>query len=133
MAGLLAVSPRHLPPNLPIPTWLDDLDGGEDFWRMGTNLRPSCRRQDQDGNSTVFEVLLITQILIGGDQKFEGGIFSGEKQIAIVQGRPSLLKGSLHRMPDEQAPQRQRRSLVKENSHRSRGAAGQAPTRLSPA
>jgi hypothetical protein len=69
-------SAPRLPSNLPLFARHDDFDGGNDFWRMGANLRPPRRRQNQDGNSTAFQVLLIAQVLVGSDKNVEGVAFS---------------------------------------------------------
>jgi hypothetical protein len=48
-----------------------DIDGGANRWQMTSDDAPAMRRQDDDGDASLLEILLIREILVGGDKYLE--------------------------------------------------------------
>ena len=49
---------------------------------MDLNHRPTSGRQHENGNTTIADVLLSAQILVGGDEYIKGG-FGGVEKLTI--------------------------------------------------
>jgi len=56
------------------------------------NPPPICCRQNQNRYSPVFEVLLVAQILIGGDDSFKASRFGSQKEIAVLKRIPATFE-----------------------------------------
>jgi len=54
------------------------------------------RVQDNQGDSSTLEVLLFCDVLVGGQQDIEPGVFSQSQQVAVRRSRPAILAGSDH-------------------------------------
>lgn len=67
--------------------------------------------------------MLITEILIGGDEQVEPGGFRRGKQVTIGELRPAALPGGGDFMSGERAPQGHGCALIKKKSASSRGEA----------
>src|ERR1700731_1067699 len=83
---------------------------------MRLQFDPACVRQDQDRYGTAREVLLISQLLVRGQQQVES-LFGFREQFAVGDLRPSHFKCGDDIVTVEKASQRNRRSLIEENAH----------------
>jgi len=59
---------------------------------MGSQLRPLLVSKNHYSNLASRKILLITQVLIGGQQDFESGRFGSCQQLAVPQRAPALLR-----------------------------------------
>jgi hypothetical protein len=55
------------------------------------------------------KVLPITYVFVGGQKELEPGLFRCDKQLAVLEFVPALLKSGAHRVPLEIRPDRHRR------------------------
>ena len=81
------------------------------------NARPACCRKNDDGNSSGSEVLLVLEIGVGGNKYLESVRFRRAQQVAILQRGPTKLISGGDTMTCERMPQRNRGSLVKQDTH----------------
>src|SRR6266436_1054384 len=73
-----------------------------------------CRfRKDEDSKTAPAQVLLIMNVLVGGDESVKGCI-GHTKQIPILQFRPPHLSGGFDLVRCQVAPQRSGGALVEE-------------------
>lgn len=61
-----------------------------------SNARPRCRFQDNDRNFVVFEVLLVSKILIRRDQGIVSIPFGGFDESSVCELRPTFFRGGIH-------------------------------------
>src|SRR5206468_7771608 len=94
---------------------------GGDFRKVKLNHRPTRRRQDQNREASASQVLLVAQVLIGGDERVESR-FRCIEQVAIFEFGPPHFVGGGSRMARQRVAQGHGRTLVKENLHWRRGA-----------
>ena len=73
-----------------------------------------CEEYD-NGELTTGEILLIAQVLIGGDDGCKTGGFRRAEQFAILKRAPALLEGRDDLVTVERAPQRDGCALDKED------------------
>ena len=81
------------------------------------NARPTRCRENNDSNSPGCKVLLIPEIGVGGNKYLEPLLFGRTQQLTILQSSPAKLISSEDTVIRERLPQRNRCSLVKQNSH----------------
>jgi hypothetical protein len=86
------------------------------LWERELNCWPACGRQNQDGETSGTQVLLIAQVLIGGNEDIESR-FGGPKQVPIFERSPAHLVRGRNSMSRQCVAQRCGRSLVEKNSH----------------
>jgi hypothetical protein len=75
---------------------------------------PARRRQNENRQASVAEVLLVPKVLVGRDQRVKG-CFCDLEQSIILQCGPTHLKRSGDRVTGEGSAQRDRGSLVEEH------------------
>jgi hypothetical protein len=83
------------------------------------DCRPTRGRQNQDGQLSDLEVLLILQVLVGGNEHIESS-FCSSQEIPVTQVRPSHLERSGDGMTGQDLAQGGRGALIKEDSQRVR-------------
>lgn len=92
------------------------------FGKSGENLRhqrtncldrigESCQHHNSD--SATFQVLLVQQILIRGDEALEASGFCARKKFAVLKGGPSLILHRSYFVTSEVVPESLREGLVK--------------------
>jgi len=91
-----------------------------DLRQMKLDHRPACSRENQNSETSRTKVLLIAQVLIGGDEGIECRLGCAEK-VAVFKFGPSHFVGGGNAVTRQQAAQGRRRSLVEENLHGRRG------------
>lgn len=94
---------------------------GGDAVSMRSNQAPIGRRQGDDRQPAAGQVLLMPQILIRCDEAVDAVCLGRIEQITITQQLPATFKSGFDVMIAEELPQRNRRTLVEENAHRSSG------------
>jgi hypothetical protein len=62
--------------------------------------RPLRRAEDDKGEASVGEVLLVTHVFIGGDKDIETGCFSRVEQVTIAESIPTAIFGFRDRVTD---------------------------------
>ena len=90
------------------------IDRRGDLRQVKLNHGPTRRRQHQNREASASQVLLVAQVLIGGDQGIEGGFCCAEK-VAIFEGCPAHLVGGGNVVARQRVAQGRGRSQVKEN------------------
>lgn len=78
---------------------------------------PAGGGKDEDSQPASCEVLLIPQVLIGGQEDLEPFSLSGRDQRPVLQRAPAQLEGGFNGVSDQRVAQRRRRTLVEENAH----------------
>jgi len=81
--------------------------------------RPVIRREHQQGNSTPLKVLLIPDILIGGNEYFEAVFLGMADQFTVFHPVPAHLLGGFDFVNCQEIPKRTRHAFVGENPHAS--------------
>jgi hypothetical protein len=81
------------------------------------NMWPLLLAENHNGDLSIRKVLLITNVLVGGQKELEPGLFRCDKQLAVLEFVPALLKSGAHSVPSEIRPDRHGRCLIEENSH----------------
>ena len=89
-----------------------------DFW-------PTRGGQNQNGNFSSGEILLVLKIFVGRDEQVKFRLGFAE-QVAVAQIRPAFFKGSGDGVFGECAAERSGRSLVEKNFHATTSARDQA-------
>jgi hypothetical protein len=79
---------------------------------MWPKVWPLLQSQNHDRNLSAREVLLITYVLVGGQQHVEAIRFCGGEQFAILERAPALLCGGEHVMTSKVRANRHRCRLV---------------------
>jgi len=77
---------------------------------------PRRLRKHEDCKAPPAQVLLLTNVLVGGDHRVKG-CCGHPQQITILQFRPTHLSARLHFVSCQGAPQRSGSALVEEDSH----------------
>ena len=72
---------------------------------------------DDDSNVALFEILLVTKVLVGGEKDFLAFLLGDPEQIAVSQAVPSEVGGHADLMRSQVALDGKRRSLIKENPY----------------
>lgn len=93
---------------------------------MQSKLRPTRGPEDYDRDLPAVEVLLIAEILVGGDQKLKSHRLSHLNELAVLQLTPTTLERRLDDVPVERAAKRGRRPLIEEELQIASGPNGQA-------
>ncbi|MEI7730216.1 MAG: hypothetical protein WCO56_11630 [Verrucomicrobiota bacterium] len=75
----------------------------------------------QDSDAPSGQILLVTDILIAGDEKIELG-FSQPDEIAIFEATPATLLGGTALVISEQLMHRPRHTFIQQNPHAGVGA-----------
>lgn len=81
------------------------------------NARPTCCRENNDSNLPGCKVLLIPKISVGGNKYLEPLLFGRTQQLTVLQSSPAKFICSKDTVTRESLPQRNRCSLVKQDSH----------------
>ena len=81
------------------------------------DLWPTCCPEHDDRNATACKVLLIPEILIGGDKNFVPFGFCRGDEFTVHQGRPTTFVRRCDLMACERTPQGGRGSVIKEDPH----------------
>src|SRR5258708_26025187 len=103
----------------------DEVAGTERIYRSGNlrkmslNLRPTCRRQYQNREASASQVLLVAQVLVGGDEDSEIR-FRCAKKAAVFEFVPTHFVGRGNSVACQSVAQGRGRSLVEEDLHRCR-------------
>ena len=92
--------------------WAYLVDNGSDVVNSQLNTWPRGRKQDNDRELFADAILLVTKILVRGNQKSVATLFRSFKQHAIVQVGQSSLEGRIGRMPREMSAEGHRRALI---------------------
>jgi hypothetical protein len=83
---------------------------------MLLDFRPVGGWQNKDGQLSASEVLLVTEVLVSCQEQVKLRL-SRSQQITIGQGRPPQFIGGRNSVSGKVSPQRDRSSLIKEDSH----------------
>ena len=78
---------------------------------------PFLAGQSQDGDFPASDVLLVTEVLVAGDECIELCILSGFEQHAILQAIPSEISGSADIMTRQMKAQSVGQILVEQHLH----------------
>lgn len=79
--------------------------GGDNLGQMVTQNRKLDRREGNDSDTPVCEILLMVERRIAGEQDFDASLFSGFEQFAICQAGPSKEGNCESLMRSEQVAQ----------------------------
>ena len=63
-------------------------------------------------NGPAGHVLLVPQVLVGGQEDFKGRVLGHGQQVAVLQRVPVLLRGRAHCVADEKFANRDRGGLI---------------------
>ena len=107
-----------LPTEFVVATGLNRGNGRDDLLRVAPNLRPAGRRQHDDRHSAIGELLLMAQILVGGDQNVKRRAFRSRQQLPVAHRRPPTLVCRTDGVSGQRVPQRDGRALVEQDRHR---------------
>lgn len=88
------------------------IDGSDDKLRGELDARPARRAENDDGNGSRSEVLLVLELRVSGDQNLEPLRLGRGEQLAVVERGPAQLIGSDHFVPRQQVAQRRGRTLI---------------------
>ncbi len=83
----------------------------------GPKSRPVIGAQDDQGNTPVFETLLVFNALIGGDHDFKAKHLGCCDQIAVSQNGPALRRRALDLVPLDELSQTYRDIVVEQDLH----------------
>jgi hypothetical protein len=78
---------------------------------------PTGCKQNNDGNAAASEVLLVLEVLVGGDKNFKARLLCCGDEITVLELRPTLLVRCHYLMVNQRLAQRRWRALIKENLH----------------
>ena len=106
-------------------TGLDRGNGCQNLGGGGLNAAEFVGGKFQDGDAPAREVLLIADVLVGGDEQVELG-FGQAQQVAVLDAAPASLLGRRSFMAGEQLVHRPGDALVQKDSH---AAAGESSAR----
>lgn len=81
------------------------------------NPRPICCRQNQNRYSPVFEVLLVAQVLIGGDDSLKTSRFSSQEKIAVLLFLPATFERGRDLVIVQGVAKRGWRTLIEQDPH----------------
>ena len=84
---------------------------------MALNARPARGQQDDDRQLSIGQALLVAKILIGGHQHVETRSLSLTQQLSVLELTPTQFVGGSNVMFSDVCPQRDRRALIKEDTH----------------
>jgi hypothetical protein len=76
--------------------WRSGINGLINCRRSLSNARPTSGRQHDDGNSPPSEVVLIAEVLVGGDKNLKALQLCHGQQLAVRQSTPTRLKSGFH-------------------------------------
>lgn len=82
-----------------------------------TDSRPARCAQYDDRDAPRGQILLILQVLVGGDHHFKSGVLSCLQQCSVSQRRPPALVGGLYGMQREPTTERRRSALIEQDTH----------------
>ena len=82
-----------------------------------TDTRPARCAQYDDRDAPRGQILLILQVLVGGDHHFESGVIGCLQQCSVSERRPSALVGSLYSMQQQSTAERRRGALIEQDTH----------------
>jgi hypothetical protein len=102
-------------------------DRGSNLGELFPHNSPVIGTQHQQGDAAARHVLLLTDFLIGRDEKIEIRLFCGRQQSPVLQTGPSLKACSDDGVAGvDQEPQFLGRTLIQDNLHAARvGSAGE--------
>lgn len=106
--------------NFNITAWRGGIDGFSHTCHRSFHARPTGGGQYDDGDFSTCKVLLISKILVGGDQNRKAVLFGLLQQLTIFQMVPAQLEGRSDLVGGEVFTKRNRRALVEKNAHSSR-------------
>lgn len=101
-----------------------DQGPGADFFQ--STLHVLCTRlyyapirgqQHDDGDCSKCQVLLVTEVLVRGQQDFLPAQFGGTQKVPVFEYRPTFLIYGIHAVAFQVSSERSRRSLVKQDFH----------------
>jgi hypothetical protein len=81
------------------------------------DAEPACRANDNNRDPARREVLLLSQVLVGGNKNFEAGGLSFLQQFAVRQRAPLKLGCRADLMLRMISAQRRRCTLIEQNAH----------------
>ena len=103
--------------NLPVRTWSQQVDLCYYLCRVSFNTRPARCHQHNNRQGATRNVLLIAQILIGGDEHLVTGEFDFAQKLTIVQLAPTQFVDGGDLVPSEQGSKWHWRALIEQDPH----------------
>lgn len=79
------------------------------------NPRPTGGFENYDGHTSFFEILLVLQVAVRGDEHLEPRLFRSSDQFAILEAGSTTFVSGFYDMGMESVPQWGGRSLVEKN------------------
>ena len=86
--------------------------GRGDFRDLQTDEAPPELAQYNDSDLPPAQVLLIADILVGGQKQFESRLFGGLEEVSVLQGCPPALPGFYHAVANQRTDQAARRIVI---------------------
>ena len=122
-ANFLTERRRHRQPSrleqvdLAVTASLGLIDRSDNAGQLGLNSWPTGCKQDNDGNATAREVLLVLQVFVSGDKDLKPGLLRRGDEITVLKLRPALFVRCDQIMFNQRRAQRRWSPLIKENPH----------------
>ena len=111
--GAVRRSPRER--HLSVLALSQGIDGRNNHILVLLDASPTGCPQDQNGDLTARQVLLVTQVLVGCHQQFKPRHFRRFEQLTVAQDLPPSLVGGLNNMMRQRISQRNRSAPIEEN------------------
>lgn len=110
-------APRSLDKDLGKAARHSRIDRKNNWLNICLYSRPTCCAQNDNGDSTGCEVLLVLQIGVGGYEHRKTSQLGGLEKFAVLQRRPTKLIRGRDLMREQELAQRRRSSLIEQNLH----------------
>jgi hypothetical protein len=110
---------------LPVGSDFDELEAsrlgvihrGDDGREVALEEIPVVGAEDDEGEFSALQVLLVGQVLIASDYEFEAGIFRGLQEFAVFEDRPAHCFGGADFVIWQRRSQLVRDVVVEQQSH----------------
>ncbi len=96
---------------------LDCINLRNNYREMTLDTRPTRGQQDDYRQLSIRQALLVAKVLVSCHQRVETRSLGLTQQLAVLQLAPTQFVGGSDVMFSEMCPQRDRRALVKEDTH----------------
>jgi hypothetical protein len=106
---------RHI--HFRIGSWLRCIYCGNHFGHGCSDQSPSRLAQYNDGNLPLCKILLVADVLIGGDQRFETGTLRRGQQFTVCQPIPTLRFRFSNRVTNKESGDSAWCAVIKQNEH----------------
>lgn len=113
-------------------TGFDRIERTERRWQQKLQVRKAVGggAQNEDRNPSTVEILLVGDLLVGGDQDLEIGNFSRSKQSTILETWQLRVRRRLAAVFSEREPQLLVNALIQEDFHQANGTSNSRETKV---